>query len=72
MRGQNGRIGRQAADARVIVKRGWTYELLAVDTGSRGGVVDAAILCLRCGRTSYHLEDVAKLYCGACHHFHKK
>ena len=25
-----------------------------------------SIQCLRCGRMSYSLEDVAHLYCGAC------
>jgi hypothetical protein len=31
---------------------------------------DRSITCHRCGRTSYNLEDVANLYCGACHRFH--
>jgi ribosomal protein S27AE len=29
-----------------------------------------AITCRRCGRTSYHPEDVRQVYCGACHLFH--
>lgn len=28
------------------------------------------ITCLRCGKTSYNLDDVAKRYCGNCHLFH--
>lgn len=26
-----------------------------------------SITCPRCGRTSYHPEDVKQGYCGACH-----
>lgn len=29
-----------------------------------------AIVCPRCGRTSYHPEDVRQRYCGNCHQFH--
>lgn len=28
------------------------------------------ITCLRCGRTSYHPQDVQQRYCGACRRFH--
>ena len=29
-----------------------------------------SITCPKCGRTSYHPEDVRQRYCGACHRFH--
>ena len=29
-----------------------------------------SITCPKCGRTSYHPEDVRHRYCGACHQFH--
>jgi len=29
-----------------------------------------SIRCPRCGRVSYHPEDVRQRYCGACHAFH--
>lgn len=28
------------------------------------------ILCLDCGKVSFHPDDVAKQYCGFCHKFH--
>lgn len=30
-----------------------------------------AIMCHRCGRTSFHPEDVRRQYCGACSMFHE-
>lgn len=33
-------------------------------------IIGNAIVCLICGRTSHNLNDVANLYCGACHWFH--
>ena len=30
-----------------------------------------AITCLLCGKTSYNPQDVAQLFCGHCHVFHK-
>ena len=30
------------------------------------------ILCLTCGRTSYHHDDIANCYCGHCNRFHDK
>jgi hypothetical protein len=30
-----------------------------------------SITCHRCGRTSYNLDDIMGLYCGACHRFHE-
>jgi hypothetical protein len=30
-----------------------------------------SILCKRCKRISYNAEDIARLYCGACHLFHE-
>lgn len=40
-----------------------TYEI--VENGK-------AIKCLRCGKTSWHFEDVRHLYCGMCHQFHER
>lgn len=40
-----------------------TYAFVVVD-GFHG------IRCLRCGKTSYHGEDIRQRYCGHCHHFH--
>lgn len=31
-----------------------------------------SITCLVCGKVSFHLEDVAQLYCGNCHEFHMR
>jgi hypothetical protein len=31
----------------------------------------SSIRCHRCGRTSYHREDVAHRYCGFCKRFHE-
>lgn len=47
---------------RVIIAPGYT--LVIVEGAER------AITCERCGRTSYHLGDVAARYCGWCHVFH--
>lgn len=29
------------------------------------------IKCLRCGHTSYNLNDIKEKYCGYCHQFHQ-
>jgi hypothetical protein len=36
------------------------------------GIADpeATITCPRCGKTSYHPQDIAEKYCGYCHQFH--
>lgn len=31
-----------------------------------------AITCTRCGKTSYHLDDVAQRYCAICKRFHTR
>lgn len=41
-----------------------TFEMVE-DRGSTG------IKCLRCGRTSFHPQDVEHRYCGHCHEFHE-
>lgn len=53
----------QGGEIEVIGNPGQTYEIV------EGG---KAIKCLRCGRTSWHPEDVSHRYCGACHAFHKR
>jgi len=30
-----------------------------------------AIVCPRCGRVSFHPQDITNRYCGACHRFHE-
>jgi ribosomal protein L37E len=41
------------------------YELMRDKCGQA-----IAITCLRCGLTSYNLNDVVNRYCGNCHLFH--
>lgn len=32
--------------------------------------IPPSITCPRCLRTSFHPEDIAQRYCGACHQYH--
>jgi hypothetical protein len=42
-----------------------TYRLVKSPNDGRG------IECLLCGHISWNKDDVAKLYCGFCHQFHR-
>lgn len=44
---------------------GWYEYLLGV--GAALAPARPSITCPRCGRTSYHPDDIAHGYCGACH-----
>lgn len=39
-------------------------------TGHQWPSEQPSIVCPRCGRRSFHPEDVRQRYCGACHMFH--
>jgi hypothetical protein len=41
------------------------YLIITRPNGAQG------ILCMTCGRASWHLEDVRQRYCGNCHVFHE-
>jgi protein-arginine kinase activator protein McsA len=32
---------------------------------------EPSITCLRCGMTSFNVNDIAALYCAKCHAFHE-
>jgi ribosomal protein L37E len=57
-----------------ITPEGYTLTGGELRPGATYHITDdaTAILCLRCGRTSYHPDDVANLYCGNCHMFHER
>jgi hypothetical protein len=50
---------RKVLEAMVASRRSYTI----ADDGK-------SITCHRCGKTSYHIEDVRHRYCGHCHIFH--
>ena len=58
----------------VVVYRGRSYELLAVETpGQRPARANAsAIACLSCGHTSYRQDDVLERKCGWCGKLHER
>jgi hypothetical protein len=47
----------------------WQLERLSLLLNPGGARAQPSITCPRCGRTSYHPDDIAAGYCGACHDF---